>query len=193
MAVGRGTNEKERGKSVIVGHVYGQSLRLVEETVAADTIDYLEAKFLFRSGDWDGMEKWAHFADESGRVFDVKLTGDCIRKEDHLNLGEGTWSVYLHGNVFEDGQVVERVTTDVAVMVVKPSGAIDGEPFPEMPASEIERICARLEALEASGGTGVLMSDDGEGNVFLLAAVGELVGLADDGCGNVTLGIAGTV
>lgn len=46
---------------MITGHIVRQRLNLCDSHVVADTIDYLEAKFLFKTDDWDGLEKWAHF------------------------------------------------------------------------------------------------------------------------------------
>ncbi|MBQ2278817.1 MAG: hypothetical protein II333_09630, partial [Clostridia bacterium] len=104
---------------MLYGDIYCQQLMLVNEHVAADTIDYLEMKFIFRTDDWDGLEKWAHFAKDD-IVYDILLTDDCIRKEDHLNLSAGMWCVYLHGNAAADGKVVERITTCVKTLEVCP-------------------------------------------------------------------------
>lgn len=136
---------------MITGFVQGQVLRLSAPVVAADTLDYLTAQFVFRSADWNGMEKWAHFA-KGGTVYDIPLTEDKIRREDHLNLGAGEWKVYVHGNRFAGGTVVERITTAEDVLRVVPTGALNGEPFPEMPASVTEQILARLEDVEQNGG-----------------------------------------
>ena len=136
---------------MITGFVQGQVLRLSAPVVAADTLDYLTAQFVFRSADWSGMEKWAHFA-KGGTVYDIPLTEDKIRCEDHLNLGAGEWKVYIHGNRFADGTVVERITTAEDVLRVVPTGALNGEPFPEMPASVTEQILARLDDVEQNGG-----------------------------------------
>lgn len=138
---------------MITGFVQGQVLRLSAPVVAADTLDYLTAQFVFRSADWIGMDKWAHFA-KGGTVYDVRLTEDKIQREDHLNLGAGEWKVYIHGNRFADGTVVERITTAEDVLRVVPTGALDGEPFPEIPASVTEQILARLENVEQNGGGG---------------------------------------
>jgi predicted MPP superfamily phosphohydrolase len=136
---------------MITGFVQGQVLRLSAPVVAADTLDYLTAQFVFRSADWSGMEKWAHFS-KGGTVYDIPLTDDKIRREDHLNLGAGEWKVYVHGNRFADGTVVERITTAEDVLRVVPTGTLNGEPFPEMPASVTEQILARLEDVEQNGG-----------------------------------------
>ena len=135
---------------MIYGEINRQRLKIINEHVVADTIDYLEAQFAF-SEDWDGLEKWVHFAKE-GEVYDIRLTDNCVRKEDHLNLSAGIWKVYLHGNEFSGGKVIERITTNTAILKVEPTGVIDGEPFPEMPASVTEQILARLENVEQNGG-----------------------------------------
>lgn len=145
---------------MITGHIIRQRLNLHDSHVVADTIDYLEAKFLFKTDDWDGLDKWAHFAKDSA-VYDIRLTDDCIRKEDHLNLSAGMWKVYLHGNEFRDGEVIQRITTDEVVLYVNPTGMLDGEPFPEMPASVTEQILARLEDIEQNGGGGGGTGTDG--------------------------------
>lgn len=135
---------------MLYGEINRQRLKIINEHVVADTIDYLEARFAF-SEDWDGLEKWVHFA-KDGEVYDIRLTDDCIRKEDHLNLSAGIWKVYLHGNEFSGGKVIERITTNQAILKVEPTGALNGEPFPEMPASVTEQILARLDEVEQNGG-----------------------------------------
>lgn len=137
---------------MLYGEINRQRLKIINEHVVADTIDYLEARFAF-SEDWDGLEKWVHFA-KDGEVYDIRLTDDCIRKEDHLNLSAGIWKVYLHGNEFSGGKVIERITTNAAILKVEPTGTLDGEPFPEMPASVTEQILARLNKIEEGGGSG---------------------------------------
>lgn len=138
---------------MLYGEIIRQHLKIINEHVVADTIDYLEMKFTFQTDDWDGLEKWAHFS-KNGTVYDIRLTDDGIRKEDHLNLSAGVWKVYLHGNEFADGKVIERITTCVENLRVYPTGTLDGEPFPEMPASVTEQILARLDNVEQNGGGG---------------------------------------
>lgn len=133
---------------MITGHIVRQRLNLCDSHIVADTINYLEAKFIFKTDDWDGLDKWAHFAKDSA-VYDIRLTEDCIRKEDHLNLSAGMWKVYLHGNEFRDGEVVQRITTDEVVLYVIPTGTLDGEPFPTVPPSAGEQIIASAAAAEA--------------------------------------------
>lgn len=161
---------------MIYGNIHHQRLTLGNEHVVADTIDYLEMKFLFRTDDWDGLEKWAHFMC-GDTVYDIPLTDGCIRKEDHLNLSAGTWQIWLHGSGFADGEVIERITTSAAELTVLPCGNLDGEPFPEVPASELERILARLKRLE----TGGIVGDGGDGSGFgMIYDIGAGLTVSDD-------------
>ena len=163
---------------MLYGEINRQRLKIINEHVVADTIDYLEARFAF-SADWDGLEKWVHFA-KDGEVYDIRLTDNCVRKEDHLNLSAGIWKVYLHGNEFSGGKVIERITTNAAILKVEPTGTLDGEPFPEMPASVTEQILARLEDVEQNG-----VGGGTPGTVSIVPHIGEngnwFVGETDTG------------
>ena len=132
---------------MISGDIHRQRLSLVNEHIVAETIDYLEAKFNFKTNDWDGLEKWAHFSCKD-TVYDIPLTDDGIRKEDHLCLSAGEWSFYLHGNRSVNGTVCERITTNTEILHVLPTGMLDGEPFPKLPVSAAERLFARVSRLE---------------------------------------------
>ena len=138
---------------MINGFINGQDLRLSQPKIAADTIDYLEAVFKFQTADWNGLEKWAHFK-KGDVVYDVMLEDDKIHKEKHLNLSAGYWSVYLHGNAFENGKMVQRITTDKARLSVEESGALNGDPLPLVPPSVAEQLSARIANLEKGGGGG---------------------------------------
>lgn len=176
---------------MIVGFVHGQTLRINASGVVADTINYLTARFTFQTSDWGGLEIWAHFA-KGEDTYDIRLDDGQITQDMRLNLSAGKWRLYLHGNRYDGGTVIQRVTTEVKTIEVAPTGTLDGEPFPEMPASETERILARLARLEAGGSIGsmdITVEDDGEGNVTIKNAVtGELVEITDDGEGNLKIG-----
>lgn len=163
---------------MIYGSINCQKLSLASTYIVADTIDFLEAEFFFQSADWEGLEKWAHFT-KGVEVYDIRLTEDRIRKEDHLNLTAGKWQMYLHGNEYNNGEVTQRVTTNEVTLYVEPTGTLDGEPFPEMPASVTEQILARLARLEIGGGTG-----GGGGGTFFVP--GNALKLTPDMVLNVT-------
>lgn len=121
----------------------GGKIRLV-----SDSIDYVEAFFDFRTEDWKGLSKWAHFS--KGEVtYDINLVEDRITKDMHLNLDEGTWEVKLHGT---DSAGTMRITTDTAFVIVEAFG--EGfNPLPEIPLSAAEQIDAKAQlALETAQG-----------------------------------------
>ena len=132
---------------MINGFVRGQQLTVRHPVIAADTINYLTVLFTFHTRDWAGLEKWTHWQ-RGDVVYDIPLVNDQITEDAHLNLDAGEWTVWIHGNRYADGIVVQRITTDKAKITVVPTGTLDGEPFPEMPASVTEQILARLDAAE---------------------------------------------
>lgn len=144
---------------MIEGIIKGQELRIVTPTIASDTINYLTGRFRF-SPDWSGVDKWVHF-EQGSNNYVVKLTNDEITADAGVNLTYGKWSVYLHGNRFEGGEVTERITTEVKEICVKRSGVEGGDPFPEADPSEIERINAELEAVKAGKMEYYILTFDG--------------------------------
>ncbi len=133
---------------MIKGFVQGQTLKLSQTKVVAGSIDYLIAKFTFNDAEWASLDKWMHLQ-KGESVYAVRLQNDRTRKEDHLNLDAGEWSVWLHGNSQEDGVVTERITTNVCTFTVEDSGVLSGDALPELPAGIGEQVMARMEALEA--------------------------------------------
>ena len=130
---------------MITGTVKGQALRISSPTIAADTISYLTARFVFTS-DWDGAVKFAHFSCGENN-YSVPLTDNEIGEGDKLNLGAGTWKVWLHGERYEGGELTQRITTEEALLVVRATGSFEGGPFPTAP-SEIERLHAEFDKVK---------------------------------------------
>lgn len=120
---------------MITGIINGQELKLSSPIIVADSIDYLEAQFLFRSKDWSGLDTWAHF-ESDGASYAIQLKNGRIERDDHLNLSAGEWNVYLHGT----SNVGMRITTTEAKLVVLPTGSNGGDPLPEIPISAAEQI-----------------------------------------------------
>ena len=109
---------------MIIGFVKGQQFSKKQPVIVSNSINYLEARFVFQTSDWSELVKFAHF--KSGdSVYDFLLDGDTIPKEAQLNLYAGNWEVYIHGDryvVDDDGneKIVERITTNTqTVQVVK--------------------------------------------------------------------------
>lgn len=147
---------------MIVFHIKGQELSVVQPTIVSDTIDYLTARFVFKTSEWNGLQKWAHFAKDNVS-YDILLSEDEIKKNQHLNLSDGTWNVYLHGTAVEDGEVVERITTEIVNVSVKKSGVLNGLPLPDVPASAAEQIfAAAQEAINVANS----VRDDADSGAF---------------------------
>ena len=124
---------------MFVFEIIGQRLVMNTQLTVEGTIDYLEAEFLFHDEDWANADKWAHFTCESaGQVlqYDLQIVDDKITKNKHLNLGAGTWKVYVHGTTY-DGT---RITTEEIELNVKRTGLRSGEVLLEVPLSAAEQI-----------------------------------------------------
>ena len=124
-------------------YVYGQRLRMESAVVASNTIDYLAARFVFQTEDWDGAAKTAVF-EGTGKTYSVLLTDDAISPEDHLNLAAGEWIVHVVGTKAV-GETTQRITTTQVRFMVDESGAVSGEALPEVAASYGEQILAQAQ------------------------------------------------
>lgn len=129
---------------MITGYVRRQALAVSAPVLVADTIDYLTARFVFMTGDWDGLEVWAHFR-QGDTAYDFRLDEDGeITSDQHFNLTEGVWSVYLTGHLYSGGAMLQRISTQVAEVEVVKSGMVNANPFPPIPATVEEQIFAEL-------------------------------------------------
>ena len=129
---------------MIVGYINGQTLAVSHERIVSDSVDYLTAEFIFQTSDWQNCSKWAHFK-QGETVYDILLIDDKIPKTAHLNLSSGIWSVYIHGN--KSGST-ERITTNICEISVDKTGALEGEPLPEIPLEVAEQIMATIGSLD---------------------------------------------
>lgn len=129
----------------------GQRLFLAKkETVVADSINYLTARVGFSDKDWEGLEKWMHFS-LGDKHYVINLIDDQITADRGVNLCAGDWTVYMHGNVFENGETKQRITTNKIRMKVLETGDLGGEPFPDVPPSSGEQIIAQaVQARDAA-------------------------------------------
>lgn len=131
----------------ITGSVNGQVLTIAQPVIAADSVDYLTARFSF-SEDWTGADKFAFFA-KAGHEDDpaeILLIDDEITADAHLNLPAGRWNVWLVGLRTEGAEVTQRITTTVAEIRVQLSGVRNAEPFPGEAGSAGEQIVAQAIA-----------------------------------------------
>lgn len=129
---------------MILGNIDHQKFTLSKNRVlVADTIAYLTAEFHFTK-DWNNAIKFVHFR-QGKNNFCKMLVDDKISEDEHLDLAKGVWELYLHGDVVEDGQVVQRITTTIEFLTVERTGDLHGEPIPITPPSIGEQILAKSE------------------------------------------------
>lgn len=135
---------------MIKGMIDGQHLKLVQPIVVADTINYLGAEFTF-SADWDGLRKTAFFVDKEGASHPFLL--DTDGKASGLNLSSGDWDVHVVGYSGTEPNLLARVTTDVAKLIVRQSGIVGDEPLPPVEPTIAEQIMAQLAVTDGKVST----------------------------------------
>lgn len=130
-------------------NVYQQRITVTPPCgLVGDSINYLSADFIF-SEDWNGLYKVCYFAEkpEDNVPYQVPLQDDTIRADMHLNLWPGTWYTWISGDKTENGEVVQRITTNVVEFTVDESGVIGGVPFEVAPSVQEDVLAKAEEAL----------------------------------------------
>ena len=139
--------------------VRNQNLSGGKVRLVSDSIDYAEASFDFRTDDWNGLSKWAHFT-KGETTFDVNLSEDKITRDMHLNLEAGRWEVKLHGT---DPEGKMRITTDSCFIYVDSYGSFEeGDILPEIPLSAAEQIDAKSQAALGTANKVLEMAEGGK-------------------------------
>ena len=111
--------------------------------LAAESVQYLTAQVICETEDWTGREIKAMFG-QGCTVHEVSVTDGEITAKQQLNLTAGDWCVWLVGNSARDGDVIPRITTNVAHISVAPTGGTEGNPFPGMPPTVEEQLRADM-------------------------------------------------
>ena len=120
-----------------------QSLTAEYLPLAAESVQYLTAKVVCETEDWTGREIKAMFG-QGCTVYEVPVTGGEITAKQQLNLTAGDWRVWLVGNSARDGDVIPRITTNIAHISVAPTGGTEGNPFPTTPPTVEEQLRADM-------------------------------------------------
>lgn len=120
-----------------------QSLTAEYLPLVAESVQYLTAKVVCETEDWTGREIKAMFG-QGCTVHGVSVTDGEITAKQQLNLTAGDWCVWLVGNSARDGEVIPRITTNVAHISVAPTGGTEGNPFPEIPPTVEEQLRADM-------------------------------------------------
>ena len=163
---------------MIIGFIKGQRLVLCSPPLAGGSFEALSARFVFETGEWDGLVRYAHFRregaedGEEGASIVLPLAADGSVSE-HLNLTSGRWQVWVHGDAVStgNGTVTARLTTDTAPLTVKGTGAED--PLP-LPPTYGEQVLAQVISVKAQ--TKALLDEYEEAAVRLLAAAEDEIG-----------------
>lgn len=120
-----------------------QSLTAEYIPLAAESVQYLTAKVVCETEDWTGREIKAMFG-QGCTVHEVTVTDGEITAKQQLNLTAGDWRVWLVGNSARDGEVIPRITTNIAHISVAPTGGTEGNPFPVIPPTVEEQLRADM-------------------------------------------------
>ena len=130
--------------------VFKERLDLLTPTKGiTDNLNTYSATFQFRSPEWEGTSKWAHFYNpdyDPNESYDFNLINDSIPPESGLNLPSGVWDVYVHGEVIEEGSVVSRIVTNVQTILIEPSNTADDGYLPDIGPSVAEQIDGKATA-----------------------------------------------
>lgn len=111
--------------------------------LAAESVQYLTAKVVCETEDWMGRDIKALF-EQGCTMHEVSVTGGEITAKQQLNLTAGDWCVWLVGNSARDGEVIPRITTNIAHISVAPTGGTEGNPFPTIPPTAEEQLRADM-------------------------------------------------
>ena len=149
-----------------------QSLTAEYLPLAAESVQYLTAKVVCETEDWTGREIKAMFG-QGCTVYEVPVTGGEITAKQQLNLSAGDWCVWLVGNSARDGEVIPRITTNVAHISVAPTGGTEGNPFPVTPPTVEEQLRADI------GNLADLTTEDKSSLVAAINEAAESGGAAD--------------
>lgn len=120
-----------------------QSLTAEYLPLAAESVQYLTAKVVCETEDWTGREIKAMFG-QGCTVHEITVIGGEITAKQQLNLSAGDWCVWLVGNSARDGEVIPRITTNIAHISVAPTGGTEGNPFPAIPPTVEEQLRADM-------------------------------------------------
>lgn len=122
-------------------YIRNQKLSKIGPKLVADSINYVDCSFTFRTDDWNGIDKWVVFS-KGGGSYRVNLVNDSIPEEAGLNLGAGLWFVSLFG---ENAEGTKRITTNSVTVEVAKSAVPEGGPLPVIGLSEAEQLAAKAQ------------------------------------------------
>lgn len=119
--------------------VCGQNLVVMADAIVSGTIRHIDLEYTNGTPEeWDGLDVWAHFA-KGEEVYDVLMVDGHMPEGYGLNLTEGLWTIYMHGDEQIDGQIYHRATTNSVKFYVEPFQN-ETDLFPSVQPSAGEQI-----------------------------------------------------
>ena len=142
-------------------YLTGQKLAVHTPLIVAGSVDYLTIQIHRDDEEWEGLSLHIFFQQEPV-TYELLTDGDFIGTDKHLNLTAGEWSVSVVGYGYEDGEMVEKITTNTIGLTVAPAPPDAGESLPETPATAYEQIEAIALSVRADADAGLFNGEKGE-------------------------------
>ena len=165
--------------------VSGQFLDLLTPTKGiSDGINANSMIFDFRSPEWEGTKKWAHFYNpdyKDGTPVVAELIDDGISYDRGLDFPPGIWEIYVHGDRMSGDEVVNRYITETQTIQIVEAGT-GGDPIFPIDDSMAEQILAKANAAynaRITTGSAVVVSGPAEDDPYV-----EVVISGEDGYKN---------
>lgn len=139
-------------------YIRNQKLSKIGPKLVADSVNYVDCSFTFRTDDWNGIDKWIVFS-KGEESYRVNLVDDSIPEEAGLNLGAGLWFVSLFG---ENPDGTKRITTNSVTVEVAKSAVPKGGPLPVIELTEAEQIAAKAQKAMDTANEVLLKAENGD-------------------------------
>lgn len=155
-------------------YLTGQKLAVHTPLIVAGSVDYLTIQIHRDDEEWEGLSLHIFFQQEP-ITYELLTDGDFIGTDKHLNLTAGEWSVSVVGYDYEDGEMVEKITTNTIGLTVAPAPPDAGESLPDIPPTAYEQIEAIAQSVRDDADAGKFQGEKGDkGETAMTARVGSV-------------------
>jgi len=155
-------------------YLTGQKLAVHTPLIVAGSVDYLTIQIHRDDEEWEGLSLHIFFQQEPV-TYELLTEGDFIGTDKHLNLTAGEWSVSVVGYDYEDGEMVEKITTNTIGLTVAPAPPDAGESLPDIPPTAYEQIEAIAQSVRDDADAGKFQGEKGDkGETAMTARVGSV-------------------
>lgn len=121
--------------------VKGQTLIVKNPPVVSKTVNYIDAAIVFQTIDWDGLDVFLHFKKKgTDKAYIVDVIDGKAGRANGINLDEGTWEIWVHGQIMENDVLKIRITTEKVKLYVKSTGSVNGGTFPDYEPTIVEKL-----------------------------------------------------